>query len=178
MKMHNQFRSSLLIRIALLRNSRTYLLTWPNAPFQDLSNWELPEYILGQTLLMILQIQWATLVTYHFFRAHIFWQKCWNRTFSVIIFLLTFYLFGDIEKKNRNHSCGSSCYANDNLTKLHVQPKRLYFLIAFCARHYPWWSLWQKNTKNNYFNQVKSLFSVVEFSNIVTFWRNARFDVN
>ena len=39
------------------------------------------------------------LFTHHFLRAHIFSQKCWNRTFSMIIYLLTFYLFDDIEKK-------------------------------------------------------------------------------
>ena len=49
--------------------------------------------------IMSLSIQWATLVTHNFFRAHIFWQKCWNRTFSMIIYLLTFYLFDNIEKK-------------------------------------------------------------------------------
>ena len=42
--------------------------------------------------------------------------------------------------------------------KMHVQAERLYFLFLFCARHYPWWSLWQKNTKNNLFIQVKPLF--------------------
>ena len=96
-------------------------------------------------------IQWATLVTHHFLRAHIFSQKCWNRTFSMIIYLLTFYLFDDIENEYRNHSCESFCYAKGNFDKsarLHVQSERLYFLFAFCARHYPWWSLWQKNTKN------------------------------
>ena len=65
----------------------------------------------------------------------------------------------------------------DKFWKMHVQAERLYFLFLFCARHYPWWSLWQKNNKNNLFIQVKPLFSVVEFSNTVTFWRNARFNV-
>ena len=51
------------------------------------------------------------------------------------------------------------------------------FCFLFCASHYPWWSLWQKNTKNNYFIQVKPPFWVVEFSNTITFWRNACFDV-
>ena len=83
-------------------------------------------------------------------------------------------------KKYRNHSCESFCYVNDNFdknAKMHVQPERLYFLFAFCARHYPWWSLWPKNTKNNDFIQVKPLLLVVVFSNTVTFWRNARFGV-
>ena len=128
----------------------------------------------------ITNVQWATLVTHHFLRAHIFSQKCWNRTFSMIIYLLTFYLLDDIENKHRNHSCESFCYAKGNFDKsarLHVQSERLYFLFAFCARHYPWWSLWQKNTENNYFIQVNPLFSVVEISNTVTVWSNARFDV-
>ena len=125
-------------------------------------------------------IQWATLVTHHFFRPHIFWQKCWNRTFSMIIYLLTFYLFDDIEKNivitHANHSATSKAILT-KMTKMHVQPELLYFLFLFCASHYPWWSLWQKNTKNNYFIQVKPLFSVVKFSNTVIFCRNARFDV-
>ena len=65
----------------------------------------------------------------------------------------------------------------DKFWKMHVQAERLYFLFLFCARHYPWWSLWQKNTKNNLFIQVNPHFSVVEFCNTVTFWRNARFNV-
>ena len=125
-------------------------------------------------------LQWATLVTHHFLRAHIFSQKCCYRTVSMIIYLLKFYLFDDIDNKYRSHSCESFCYAKGNFDKsarLHVQSERLYLLFAFCARHYPWWSLWQKNTKNNYFIQVNPLFSVVEISNTLTVWRNARFDV-
>ena len=128
----------------------------------------------------LIRIQWATLVTHHFFRAHIFRKKYWNQTFSMVIYLLTFHLFDDIEKKYRNHSCESFCYVKGNFDKnvWHVvQPERLYFLFAFCARHYPWWALWQKNNKNNYFIKVNPLFSVVKFSNTITFWRNARFDV-
>ena len=66
-------------------------------------------------------------------RAHIFSQKCLNRTFSIIITLLTFYLFDDIEKKYRNHSCESFCYAKVNFGKsarLHVQSERLYFICV------------------------------------------------
>ena len=43
----------------------------------------------------------------------------------------------------------------DKFWKMHVQAERLNFLFLFCARHYPWWSLWQKN---NLFIQVKPLF--------------------
>ena len=32
------------------------------------------------------------LCKHHFFMAHIFWQKCWNRTFSMIIYSLTLNL--------------------------------------------------------------------------------------
>ena len=123
-------------------------------------------------------IQWVTFVTHHLFRAHIFWQKCWNQTFSMLIYLLTFYLFDNIEKNIKiTHSAKHSPTSKAILTKKLVQPERLYFLYAFCARNYPWWSLWQKNTPNNCFIQVKSTFSVVEVSNAVTFWRNAPFDV-
>ena len=124
-------------------------------------------------------IQWATLVTHHFFRAHIFWQKCWNRTFSMIIYLLTFYLFDNIEKILESLMRIILLLQGnfDKFWKMHVQAERLYFLFLFCARYYPWRSLWQKNTKNNLFIQVKPIFSVVEFSNTVTFWRNARFNV-
>ena len=79
-------------------------------------------------------VQWATLVTHHFFRAHIFWQKCWNQTFSTIIDFLTFYLFDDIGKKYWNHSCKSFCYVKGNFdknAKMHVLAGRLYFLILF-----------------------------------------------
>ena len=83
-------------------------------------------------------------------------------------------------KKYWNHSCESFCYVKANFDKnanMHVQAERPYFLFLFCASHYPWWSLWQKNTKNNNFIQVKPPFLVVEFSNTITFWRNARFNV-
>ena len=128
-------------------------------------------------------INWVTVSHFSYaplLRAHIFSQKCWNRTFAMIIYLLTFYLFDDIEKNigitHVNHSATPKAILKKSAW-LHVQSERLYFLFAFCARHYPWWSLWQKNTKNNYFIQVNPLFSVVEISNTVTVRRNARFDV-
>ena len=78
-------------------------------------------------------IQWATLVTHHFFRAHIFWQKCWNRTFSMIIYLLTFYLFDNIEKKYWNHSCESFCYSKAVLTNFEkCTCKRNVYIFYFC----------------------------------------------
>ena len=59
-----------------------------------IDSWSLHHYLL--------LIQWATSVTHHLFRAHIFWHKCWNQTFSVIIYLLTFYLYDDIEKISKS----------------------------------------------------------------------------
>ena len=77
-------------------------------------------------------------------------------------------------QKYRNRLCESFWATTSKaiLTNMHVQPERLYFLFAFLARQYPLWSFRQKNTKNNYFILVKPLFSVVEFSITVTFWRN------
>ena len=71
-------------------------------------------------ILASVDIQWATLVTNHFLRPHIFSLKSWNRTFSMIIHLLTFYLFDDIEKNNTgithvNHSATPRAI----LTKVH-----------------------------------------------------------
>ena len=56
------------------------------------------------------------------------------------------------------------------LTKMHVQPERLYFLFLVLR-----WALSmviiviEKHKKNNYYIQVKSHFSAVEFSNTVIF---------
>ena len=97
----------------------------------------------------------------------------------MIIYLLTFYLFDNIEKKLLVSLMRIILLLKGNFDKfwkMHMQAERLYFLFLFCARHYPWLSLWQKNTKNNLFIQVKLLFAVVEFSNTITFWRNARFN--
>ena len=59
----------------------------------------------------------------------------------MINYLLTFYLFVDIKIIFRithaKHSAASKAILL-TLTKMHVQPERLYFLFAFCARHYPW----------------------------------------
>ena len=77
----------------------------------------------------------------------------------------------NIKITHANHSATSRAI----LTKLLVLPERLYFLFAFCTSHYPCRSLWQKNTKNNCFIQLKSPYLVIEVSN--TFWRKAHFDV-
>ena len=57
----------------------------------------------------------------------------------MIIYLLTFYLFDDIEKKNigithANHSA----MAKAILTKMQVQAERPYFLFLFSASHFSW----------------------------------------
>ena len=52
----------------------------------------------------------------------------------MVTYLLTFYLFDDIEITHENHCATSKAI----LTKMLVQPERLYFLFEFCARHYPW----------------------------------------
>ena len=68
--------------------------------------------------------------------------------------LLTFYLFDNIEKnilESRMRIILLLKVNFDKFWKMHVQAERLYFLFLFCARHYSWWSLWQKNTKNNLF---------------------------
>ena len=68
-----------------------------------------------------------------------------------------------IEITHVNHSATS----NAILTKMLVQPEHLYFLFAFCARNYPWWSLWQKNTNNNCFIQVNPHFWDVTFEEML-----------
>ena len=53
----------------------------------------------------------------------------------MIIYLLTFYMFDDIEKHieitDANHSATSTAI----LTKMLVQPERLYYLFAFWVRN-------------------------------------------
>ena len=59
----------------------------------------------------------------------------------MIIYFLTFYLFDDFEKiieiTHANLSATSKAILT-KMTKMHVQPERLYFLFLFCARHYSW----------------------------------------
>ena len=63
----------------------------------------------------------------------------------------------NIEITHANHSATPKAILI-KFDKLHVQPERLYFLFAFCARNYPWWSLWQKNTKNIILFKKKTFF--------------------
>ena len=56
----------------------------------------------------------------------------------MIIYLLTFYQFDDIEINIEITHANHSATSKEILTKMHVQPERLYFLFVFCAKHYPW----------------------------------------
>ena len=101
----------------------------------------------------------------------------------MIIYWLTFYLFDEIEKDIEITHANYSATSKAILSKMLVLPECLYFLFAFCARNYPWWSLWQKNTKNNCFIQVNPLFLVVEVSNTYflkkcSFWRHINVSYN
>ena len=98
----------------------------------------------------------------------------------MIIYLLTFYLFDDIEKQYRNHSCESFCTSKTILTKMQKSTCNLYVYIFYlrftlCVIHGDRCD--RKTPKNNDFIQVKPLCLAIEFSNTVTFSRNARFDV-
>ena len=55
----------------------------------------------------------------------------------MIIYVLTFYLFDDVEKNTRITHANHSAMSKAILTKMHVQPERQYLLFAFYARHYP-----------------------------------------
>ena len=126
-------------------------------------------------LLLILCITVSHFSYAPLFQGSHFWQQCWNRTFSRIIsFFLHFICLMTWTHIGITHS-NQFATSRAILTKMHVQPERLYFLFAFCARHYPWWSIWQKNTQNNYFIQVNLLFLAVEFSNTVTFLKKCSF---
>ena len=86
----------------------------------------------------------------------------------MLIYLLAFYLFDDIEKY-QNHSCESFCNVKSNFEKkMLVQPERLHFYLRF-ALGIIHGGRYEKNTQNNCFIQVKFPFSVVEISNAVTF---------
>ena len=95
----------------------------------------------------------------------------------MIIYVLTFDLFDDVEKNiGISHANHSATY-KAILTKMHLPPVRQYFLFAITLGIIHDDRFVRKNTKNNYFLQVKPPFSADEFSNNVTFRRNARFDV-
>ena len=56
----------------------------------------------------------------------------------MIIYLLTFYLFDNIEKKSLDSLMRIILLLKGNFDKfwkMHVQAERLYFLVLFCAKH-------------------------------------------
>ena len=75
------------------------------------------------------------------FKGPHFRQKYLNRTVFLIIYLLTFFLFDDIEKKSESFMRIVLLCLKHILTKMHVQPEQLYFSFAFYAKHYLWISL-------------------------------------
>ena len=84
--------------------------------FKKKSNLEsIPSYLP----FVICHVQWATLVMHHFLRVHIFSQKCWNRTFSMLIYLLTLCLFDDVEKNIGITHVNHSTTPEAILTKVH-----------------------------------------------------------
>ena len=87
----------------------------------------------------------------------------------MIIYLLTFYLFDDIDKKFRITYANHSATSNGILTKMHMQPERLYFQLRFALGINHGDRATAKHQKNNYYIHVKPLFSAVEFRSNVTF---------
>ena len=88
----------MLIRTNKLKNKGISCFQSLSSVLIMLINVKKPTSVGLLTLMTMMNLQWATLVTHRFWRAHIFSQKCWNRTFSMIIYLLTFYLFDNIKK--------------------------------------------------------------------------------
>ena len=90
----------------------------------------------------------------------------------MIIYLLAFYLFVDIEKNIRITHVNHSAKPKAILTKVHdctciLNVYIFYLRFALGIIHGDRCD--RKNTKNNYFIQVNPLFSVVKISNNVTF---------
>ena len=89
----------------------------------------------------------------------------------MIIYLLTFYLFDDIEKNIRITHVNHFATPKAILTKLHDRTCNLnvyIFYLRFALGVIHGDSCDRKNNKNNYFIQVNPLFSVVEIRNTVT----------
>ena len=104
-------------------------------------------------------------------KAQFFSQKCWNRTFSMIIYLLKFYLFDDIEKSIGITHVNHSATPKAILTKVHDCMCNLsvyIFYLRFALGIIHGDRCLRKNTKIKYFIQVNPLFSVFEISNTVT----------
>ena len=81
----------------------------------------------------------------HFLTKELEWNILYDNTYWHFICLM-------LSKECRNHSCEPFCYVKGNFDK--NARASWTSIFAVCARHYPWWSLWQKNTKNYYFVHV------------------------
>ena len=86
----------------------------------------------------------------------------------MIIYLLTFYLFVEIEKNIEITHANYSATSKTILTKCSCNLNVYIFYWRF-ALEIIHGDRCDKNTKNNCFIQVKPLFLVVEVSNTVTF---------
>ena len=87
------------------------------------------------------------------------------------IYLLTFYLYDDIEKNIRITHVNHSATQKAILTKMHDCTCNLnvhIFYLCFALGIIHGDRCDRQNTKNNYFIQVNPLFSVAEISNTVT----------
>ena len=90
----------------------------------------------------------------------------------MIIYLFKFYLIVDIKNIFRithaKHSAASKAILL-TLTKMHVQPEHLYFLFAFCARHFMVIVVTEKHPQFFFYSSKPPFFLVVQFCNTVTF---------
>ena len=89
----------------------------------------------------------------------------------MIIYLLKFYLFDDVEKNIRITHVNLSATPKAILTKVHDTTCNLniyIFYLCFALGIIHGNHCDRKTPKNNYFIQVNPLFSVVEISNTVT----------
>ena len=84
----------------------------------------------------------------------------------MIIYLLTFYLFDDIEKNIGITHVDHSATPKAILTKVQDCTCNLNVYIFYLR--FALGIIHEKNTKNNYFIQENPIFSVVEISNTVT----------
>ena len=90
---HFYYTRQLISLVSVSKNSK-----WVWSGNTTITNCRQPRGTARKSRSKSLSTQWATLVTHHYFRAHIFYKKCWNQTFSMIVYSLTFYLFDDIKK--------------------------------------------------------------------------------
>ena len=130
---------------------------------------------LFRIILWIFTLQLATLVTHYFFRAHIFWQKCWNRTFSYWHFICLMTSKNNIGiTTHANHFTTS----NAMFTKSYKCNLNVYiFYLRFALGIIHGDRCYRKTPRKNIFCQVNPIFGVFEISNTDTLWKTARFDV-